>query len=803
MMANQPGAAPDAQPSDFGKKFKFDEIFEREIAVINNRRRRYADSRGTIRLELETPANASGERTRRPPRDAGVVGLALSGGGIRSAAFCLGAVQALDETEVLRRVDYLSTVSGGGYIGCSLTAALQSNPQQGVAAFPFTSGLKENEPNSLQHIRDYSNYLFPHGAIDLLRNASIYARGLAINAVLVAQFLLAAAAITLLYYSLRTALSAHPIIAHLNLFGLKHFFLTVDLALVLFVVAIVWGIVQSIPSSDNDTEIPGRLTKPVGLLVLVLFATLFCELQPFILDEMIDTGSGNIATAVSPWVKTISALLAPVGAAMAFLANKLGEYVKSAVESSDWKAPIKAVALKAAIFLGGLIIPVLLWMIYLELTYWGLHPAAPRCPCTTPEAAPRGLFSLIDGPGSTAVLYIIVAFVCFVISLLMQPNANSLHPLYRDRLAKAFLFKPRRPTPNPEDELVEAWRPRLSDITGLKGPYHLINTALNVEASKVANRRGRNADFFIFSQRFIGSKSTGYVETSHMEEVATSLDLATAMAASGAAVSSNMGAQNIEPLTPTLALLNIRLGFWMRNPDKLRFAKLPRNRLDVIRYIRRSRNIFANYYFLAELFGRLSEKRKSVYLTDGGHIENLGIYELLRRRCRVIIAIDAEADPQMAFSSFNTLERYALIDMGIRIDLPWDEIRKVCLKTGKAIDDEGDAPKLHGPHCAIGEITYPGGLTGSLIYIKASLSGDENDYVFDYKRRNNEFPHETTLDQWFTEEQFEVYRALGFHATHGLFTGADSFAHLDLNAPATWAQLVYLNSLFTPSTSRS
>ena len=86
---------------------------------------------------------------------------------------------------------------------------------------------------------------------------------------------------------------------------------------------------------------------------------------------------------------------------------------------------------------------------------------------------------------------------------------------------------------------------------------------------------------------------------------------------------------------------------------------------------RGTRNVLANYYLLAELLGRLSEERKSVYLTDGGHIENLGVYELLRRHCRVIIAVDAEADRELAFGSFNTLVRYARIDLGIEIDLPW------------------------------------------------------------------------------------------------------------------------------------
>jgi hypothetical protein len=374
-------------------------------------------------------------------------------------------------------------------------------------------------------------------------------------------------------------------------------------------------------------------------------------------------------------------------------------------------------------------------------------------------------------------LYFAAAILFFILTLFMRPNANSLHPLYRDRLGKAFIFTP--PTQSGQD--LDPCRPLLSDITMRYGPYHLINTALNVQASKTANRRGRNADFFVFTPMFVGSKSTGYVATRDAEQVAVGLDLPTAMAVSGAAVSSNMGAQSIKPLTATLALLNIRLGYWMRNPLRLKEARqlTQQVRFRAVAEFRHRRNLLANYYFLAELLGQLSDQRKSVYLTDGGHIENLGIYELLRRRCRVIISVDAEADPEMAFGAFNTMERYALIDLGIRIDLPWQEIANESLATGREIDEKGDAEKHRGPHCAIGEINYPGGRKGILIYIKASITGDENDYIFDYKRRYGDFPHETTLDQMFSEEQFEAYRALGFHAAYRLFDRSDTFAHLD------------------------
>ena len=108
----------------------------------------------------------------------------------------------------------------------------------------------------------------------------------------------------------------------------------------------------------------------------------------------------------------------------------------------------------------------------------------------------------------------------------------------------------------------------------------------------------------------------------------------------------------------------------------------------------------------------LRENRPFLYLTDGGHIENLGLYQLLRRRCRLIIVIDAEADPKMAFNSFIKAERYARIDLGTRIELPWYEIRDATLETDDMIAERGDTGSLisrAGPHCALGTIYYPEG----------------------------------------------------------------------------------------------
>ena len=123
---------------------------------------------------------------------------------------------------------------------------------------------------------------------------------------------------------------------------------------------------------------------------------------------------------------------------------------------------------------------------------------------------------------------------------------------------------------------------------------------------------------------------------------------------------------------------------------------------------------------------------------------NLGLYELLRRRCRLIIAFDAEQDTTLSFPSLLTLERYARIDFGVIIELPWRAIADQGLCVNKAFEkakvDGSPVPCSPGPHCAAGEINYGRDEKGILLYFKSSLSGDEDDYLLDYKRRHPAFP---------------------------------------------------------------
>jgi hypothetical protein len=170
---------------------QFHEIFAREVEAIS--RRRKAHDRAAITLEDENRGR-DGTPVKRPKAGANTVGLALSGGGIRSAAFCLGAMQALDAHGIIEKIDYLSTVSGGGYIGTSVTAAMSHGT---AGKFPFPSDLQTGEVAGIQHIRDHSNYLFPAGTLNIFSNIVVYLRGLFANVMLLLPWLLFAAAFTI------------------------------------------------------------------------------------------------------------------------------------------------------------------------------------------------------------------------------------------------------------------------------------------------------------------------------------------------------------------------------------------------------------------------------------------------------------------------------------------------------------------------------------------------------------------------------------------------------------------------------
>jgi hypothetical protein len=162
----------------------------------------------------------------------------------------------------------------------------------------------------------------------------------------------------------------------------------------------------------------------------------------------------------------------------------------------------------------------------------------------------------------------------------------------------------------------------------------------------------------------------------------------------------------------------------------------------------------------------MSEEETWLNVSDGGHIENMGLYELLRRRCKFIVCVDGEADPESTFHGQLTLVRHAQIDLGVRIEPHLDEMRP---------DPKSRYSKTHAQ---LFRIKYPdrngdmpAGI-GLMLYLKLSLTGDEAELLKRYRLVQPDFPHQSTIDQFYDEEQFEAYRQLGVHVAEGTFAPA-------------------------------
>ena len=611
---------------------KFHEIFQIEIDAIMERRRAIALRKQVqpieITLEDEVAADDDAAPVRRPTPASRVVGLALSGGGIRSSAFCLGVLQALDYRNLIDRIDYLSTVSGGGYIGTSLSVAMSV----GRGEFPFTSELRNGEKPGVQHIRDHSNYLFPQGLLNIFGNIVVYLRGLVANVLLILPWLLLAAAFTIHSNPDVASLSQTEIAGyrvHLPIV-VSPFGLTANLIASFVLALALWSLWRSTPKGRNSSDIGGA-ARFFGAFLVAALVLAFIELQPWVIAIVFKIKDlGGLASALamsSGWLKAVAGFLASFATLIGFLGRFLADILRRSEEKPGFGALVTRIAIRLSMYLAGAAVPILLWVAYLYLSFWGIKDGADHAPTWF---AP--FISVVPFAGGNVVAaYAMIAVLFVALGWYLSPNSNSLHRLYRDRLSKAFLFDPnlrqsggllsgmsgKTDQANPRTDLKPLDEIKLSDINTTLAPYHLINAALNIEASKYANRRGRNADFFIFSPHFVGSAATGYIETTKMQDAAPELSAGTAMAVSGAAASSNMGSATIKPLTPTLAILNVRLGYWLTNPRQVAgtLAK------SVIL------KLFDKLYFLKELLGLLSEDSETIYLTDGGHIENLGVYE--------------------------------------------------------------------------------------------------------------------------------------------------------------------------------
>ncbi|MET0222556.1 MAG: patatin-like phospholipase family protein, partial [Tardiphaga sp.] len=262
----------------------FKAFVQAEVDQINARRARVA---GT---EPVTPVQVEKTGPGAPLLE--VVGLTMSGGGIRSASFCLGVTQALHGEKVFDHIDYLSTVSGGGYLGASISTTMAATGGEFVFGEEIrTTGQKAlsdlKDTAAVAHIRDYSNYLIPRGLSSLSTALAIIVRGLVANAALVLPVVLFFAAITVFANPSRSSLLQPDIFGvRLPFLPASHFGVTLLLLGVTFIAFLLWAIRRSEAGivSEFCTPAPVRAAWWLGAVAGVAMF----EAQPFVIDGMFD-----------------------------------------------------------------------------------------------------------------------------------------------------------------------------------------------------------------------------------------------------------------------------------------------------------------------------------------------------------------------------------------------------------------------------------------------------------------------------------------------------------------------------------
>lgn len=378
------------------------------------------------------------------------------------------------------------------------------------------------------------------------------------------------------------------------------------------------------------------------------------------------------------------------------------------------------------------------------------------------------------------------ALVVFLLAMLIfgnrvDVNEFSMHLFYRNRLTRAYLggsLYGRKPDPftgfSVQDDILlkdfktSSLQPRIPidsfekiapDPKPYDGPLPIVGAALNLVRGKELAWQKRKAASFAYTPLFTGYDYFSDKDRAERKNFSRSAyrptelygkdggpHLGTAIAISGAAASPNMGYHTNSALAFLMAVFNVRLGWWTVNPRHLRLWKV------------RGSPPLGLVYLLREMFPSTNDDMHYLYLSDGGHFENLGIYELVRRQCRFIIACDASCDPDSSFDDLGAAIEKCRRDFGVKIEIDVSELHR-------------DANTRHSTaHFALGTIHYriprgrvTGFRKGYLLYIKSSLTGDETEDVQAYAAQHTAFPHDTTANQFFDESQFESYRALGEH----------------------------------------
>ncbi|WAU78328.1 patatin-like phospholipase family protein (plasmid) [Streptomyces sp. Qhu-G9] len=751
---------------------------------------------------------------RLPGRKPAESGFCVSGGGIRSAAVTMGALQALRRHLLKSR--YLVAVSGGGYTAGALQLALTPQPtgQDGNPIRPqehlatladaFAAGSPEED-----HVRRHAKYL-ADSPKEYLVAAGTVLRGLALSFSLLTLAFAALGQYLRLFYThlpltdlsrfiwrapkftptCRVPVEPACFREQLVFPALKlypHAWVSVlallGLAGVLSVVFALWqvyGLMFRRPwhasgrsqLRDVKSRRPWQRSTVTAVVGLAAAVSIYVIVLPAVIwfftwlaGWQWVPGNGGRALGLLGAVTAAATALGTL-----FVTAYRG--VKKVLPTGE-KAPLRSggKTLLASVGSRGWIRAVVCWLVLLLVAFFGLALMS-----WTVVHSGRWHWAWQAG----------VPVVLIVLAVSIDQTVFSLHPFYRRRLAGAFSL--RRAVLRdgsvgvlPYDYFAEG-TPLSRYAARVEKEKETFPQVLFVASAAVSTRNrtapGRPAVPFTFAADYVGGPDTGWVRTDTMEKtapplIARDLTVQSAVAASGAAFASAMGTQTTF-MERLLALTNLRLGTWIPNPLYLAelVAQGPDHRLPRLPWVRRLR------YQLQELVNRYSDTTPLLLCTDGGHFDNLGLVELLRLRCRTVFVIDASGDDPPLATTLAQAVTLAYEELGVRItfDGP-DDLDPLDLVPGSGTPRGPEEPMKalnarFSKRCAVrGTITYPERLPfsegkppddkGTIIFAKANLTSDMPYELLSYAVEEEAFPRISTMDQWFDHTQFDAYRALG------------------------------------------
>jgi GNAT superfamily N-acetyltransferase len=727
-------------------------------------------------------------------------GIALSGGGIRSATFNLGLLQSLARIGVLPYVDYLATVSGGGYIGAFWTTWLQRHsPRTGPARFPVGFDRRSGERSEIRHLREFSRFLLPR--VGMLQT-EFWGIVMTVIGGLIPSLLAALAVLVGLWYVWVAGVIALtipgeggpyvPAVALLCYLGLaeakwrragkaeRNGYETAAYAAAAVVGAVFllprwqWsaGVAAEYAQWSWFTQpgcvfaVPKMLAMAaLALLGLRLVGARVCSAKACI-PVLVGIERCAMRLLASTAVLTAVAGLWLLAAQLGARGNELHLELTSGgatllaglfAWTKKWLAsPVEETrgSKFAATALGWLkratpkVLATLVWLLLFLLVGAALH----RWGAHVGTILQRDFWLPLGGA------FAVIAAT----ALLFDPARVGLHDFYRSRLARCYLGASNRSATHvPEAERAAANRQvaerpgddlTLAELRSVDRPLQLVCVAANDMSGDPLGNLYRGARSAVLSGNGVSLGD----ETARLDH----LRVSSAITASAAAFNSQMGRISMD-LGPAVAFLmsalNLRLGLWVPHPAN--------------RY--RSAYLLPGRFFLSEMLGRSRTDRLHLHLSDGNHFENFGLYELVRRHCRYIIVSDCGVDPEVAFDDLANALRRVREDFGVEIDLDIAPLRP---------DAEGRTRQ----HAVVGTIHYNGttGLDkGTLLFFKPGLTGDEPPDVFQYHMRNDGFPHQSTGDQFYNEAQWESYRRLGEHAGDSVLGFFEGLAAGGLNVP--------------------